>query len=54
MKEKIKERIAIFGYTLEDFTEAEIAQMEQELRDEAEGKVEGLDGILASLTYKEL
>lgn len=54
MRERILERISRYGYQLEDFTEQELAQMEQEIKDEDNNKFEQLDGILATLTFKEL
>lgn len=54
MRERILERISRYGYQLEDFTEQELAQMEQEIKDEYNNKFEQLDGILATLTFKEL
>ena len=54
MIDRILEIITRFGYTLDDFTEKEIAQMEQELKDRDSGVFDSLDGILETLTYKEL
>lgn len=54
MRERILERISRYGYQLEDFTEQELAQMEQEIKDEYNNKFEQLDRILATLTIKEL
>lgn len=54
MRERILERISRYGHQLEDFTEQELAQMGQEIKDEDNNKFEQLDGILATLTFKEL